>query len=180
MSGNVQEEFNNCRKFRTSLYFLRERLLAFLRERFTRFMRGLPDNSNSFIKQTIKDKVRTIDPVGRSLQYNANQRIERIEALSESEFTADWRTFATCYTRSFLARNHTWINHSNVDEADPRDLLEIIKNCSLFSDDLSAAAYVIITNNRRYYEHLSELLIDSDTFEYLILARERFLGLLSA
>lgn len=85
---NIQDKFNNCSLFRISIHILRERLLTFIQERFEEFIRQ-SDTSKASIKKTIKDNVRTIDPSGKSLEYNANHRKERIDALNDKEFAAD-------------------------------------------------------------------------------------------
>lgn len=93
-----REEFFNCSDFRASLYILRERLFSFIKETFQEFIWELPHTSRSSIKQAINAKVHTIDPSAGFLQYDANQRRQKIQALNQSQFTADWRTFARCYT----------------------------------------------------------------------------------
>lgn len=155
--GQEQEQFNNCLEFRVSLYTLSERLFTFIKERFENLKRQ--QNNSRTIKETVKAHVRTSNVVGSFLQDNANKRITRIEALSESEFTDDWRTFARCYTGNFLERNE-----SEIDKADPKGLLEILKYCSLFREDLGIAANDVIKHRNKHYAHLSVLLIDSDTF----------------
>lgn len=165
-SENIEEEFNNCSVFRISLYILRERLFTFIKERFEKFRK---ENSRSSIKQTIKKNVRTTNPSGKQLEYVSRQ--ERIEALNETELTADWRTIARCYTGSFLACKDTK-KQFDLNYADPKELLEILKNCSLFSDDLYTAAFAVIGNRNKYYGHLSVLIIDSDTLKTLNSATE--------
>lgn len=155
-----REEFFNCSDFRASLYILRERLFSFIKETFQEFIWELPHTSRSSIKQAINAKVHTIDPSAGFLQYDANQRRQKIQALNQSQFTADWRTFARCYTWSFLACDHTQIYQSKVDVADPKDLLEILKNCTLFPEDMYTAAYGVIEHRNKCYGHLDVLLID--------------------
>lgn len=154
------EEFDNCSKVRLRLYIVRERLLAFIRATFGVFIKRLPDKSSSFIKQTITDNVRILDPTGKVINF-AEQRREKIKALAETQFTADWRTFARCYTGFFSKSDSTYIKQSKIEDADPLALLEILKNCELFHDDLYLAAYYVIGLRHRFYGHISVLLIDS-------------------
>lgn len=179
--GNIQEEFINCLVFRVSLYILRQQVFKFLKSGFEKLIKDSSDNSKS-IKQAIKNKVRITDPSGDSLEY-ASLRIDRINALDVQQFVADWRTFAICYTGRFVTSKYrpTQIKLEDFHrQTDPTVLLEILKNCSLFSDDMYLAAYALIGNRNQFYGHPSVLLIDSETLKRLDDDTETLVDLISA
>lgn len=160
-------QFINCSAFRVSLYILRERLLPFIEGRFREYLQGLPDWRKSSIKKAIKDNLRTTDPAGNALEYSEKNK-DRIDALYVSEFTPEWCTFARCYTVNFLKSDYPKIEQYRAYSADPKDLLEILKNCSLFGDQIYILACRVIQSRNKYYSHTSHLLIYSDVLEDLI------------
>lgn len=200
---NIQEQFKNCLVFRVSLYSLREQLFTFLKEGFEEYIKrhGLSRANKKTLKGKIKEKVRSTDPQSkhpiplrklptgcnkettdrhqrhiRALQEKVDRRIAQITVLKEKEIEATWHAFARCYTWSFADRNS---KQGKVEEGDPKDLLEVLKNCSLFKPVLYTAAYAVIGNRNTYYGHLSELLIDSDTLKTLKTATASLIDLIS-
>lgn len=158
---DIQPSSNNCSVFRLKLYILRERLFTYIKETFQNFIRDLPENDASSIKELIEAKVRTLDPAGNSLGGNANLRKLRIGELDVTQFF-DWSAFAACYTGRFLSWKHPQ-KTLKVDRADPKDLLEILKYCTLFDDAFYRRAYAAIRHRNKFYAHLDVLLIDSAT-----------------
>jgi len=154
--ADIPREFTNCSVFRVSLYILRERLLTYIQREFNEFIRrnSLSNSNIPAVRRNIKEHVRTTYP------SKANERNKRIDQLHASQISADWRMFAKCYTGSFVMRN---AKQEQIEDADPKDLLEILLYCDLFSDELFDAASCVLEHRNRYYGHLDVLLIDSDT-----------------
>lgn len=169
---------NNCSVFRISLYITRELLFKFVRETFKKHIRDFSINSEASIKQSIWENVRINWPTEKFRKYGL-ARQDKIKEVPETQFKVDWRTFARCYTGSFLT-NNPQIDLSKVDKADPKDLLENLRDCFLFSDELSNAAGEVICYRNKYYAHLDMLLIDSSTLEEITFAIETFQNLISA
>lgn len=167
-SRTAQIYFNNCLEFRVLLYYLRQRLSSFIVDKFNRFIgeHRLNDRSRSYIRREIRDKVRT-DFSSRGLKQQeiksrtekANHRKLLIERFDTNQIKADWRTFARCYTGNFVSSN-AYQNFNVEKDFDPKDLLEVVMNCSLFSYNLYDPALQVIKDRNRYYGHLAELLID--------------------
>lgn len=65
---------------------------------------------------------------------------------------------ATCYEK---------IEKFTVDEADPKDILEILKNCSIFTEKFYWAAHHLIQARYLYYGHIAQLFIKSETLDAL-------------
>lgn len=175
---NIQDQFDNCEVFRFKLYILRELLIKFIENKFREYIDNLSDKSCSSIKQTIEGNIRSTDPVTEHPVYLSSERRALIKRVHISQFTADWRTFAICYTGSFVARNNTHINHTAIDNADPKDLLEIIKNCSLFPQNFYTAARAVIGDRNRFYAHLSVLLINPRKFCAIVSATNSLIRLI--
>lgn len=201
----IQEEFENCLLFRIWLFDLREQLFTYIRNTFIPVERQLRGKSILSMKDTIKKNVRTTDPTGKSLDDIAKLRTEKIDKLKETQFTdtQNWSTIAGYYTGSFLEwkdnqtkdkqskdnqRNYNQRKGTqkkdqtlfSVNNEDPKALLEILKNCSLFSNNLYAAAFVVIGHRNKFYGHLSVLLIESDDLKKLATGIQTLIQLIPA
>lgn len=176
---DISTDFHNSSLFRISLYVLRERLLIFIERVFTEFIRvnNLTNNSIPALKGWINHIVRNIDPFRYPLETT-----ERLRLIQDprTDITADWESVAKCYTGSFVSRSFKQRQEFRVKQADPKDLLEILKNCSLFNDELYGTAYDIIGYRNVYYGHLPLLLIDSLTLSALRSATETLMRLIGA
>lgn len=177
--ADIPRQFTNCSVFRVSLYILREQLLTYIEKEFNDFIsrNSLSNNNIPDLRRRIEEKVRTTDPSGNSLETKANQRKKRIGQLQESQITADWRSFAKCYTGSFVMR---YAKQGQLEDADPKDLLEILMYCDLFSHKLFDAASCVLEHRNRYYGHLDVLLIDSETLIPITCATDKLIRLISA
>lgn len=159
---DFQQEFNNCSVFRILLYTLGERLLKFIEKEFQKFIdkHSLSDKKPKIIIEKIRDEVRS-SPAGSSskrLKEKFQQRRNKINKLNEDQIKAsDWRTIAKCYTASFLMDKEA--------KFDPKDLLDILIHCSLFSPDLGNAALLVVDKRNHFYGHISALVIDSAALE---------------
>lgn len=173
---NDKTLFHNCSQFRLSLYTLKERLLPFIEQVFTEFIRLIELSNNlSHLRREIRDKVRTSDPKGWPLRNEERRSLIDDPSI---DITADWWTIAKCYTGNFVSfpkryrgsvvtYDYEKISAFTVDKADPKDLLEVLKNCSLFKAHLYYAARSIILNRNLYYGHIAQLFIESKTLETL-------------
>lgn len=176
---DISTDFHNSSLFRISLYALRERLLIFIERVFTECIRdnNLTNRNIPVLRRWINHVVRNTDPFGKPLKTTERQGL--IQDL-RTRITANWDSVAKCYTGRFVSSNFQQRQRFRLEEADPKDLLEILKNCSLFSNALYATAYDIIGYRNRYYGHLPLLLIDSLTLSILNSTTESLTRLISA
>ena len=183
-SERSQEYFNNCLVFRVQLYILRQRLLSFIKLKFNQFIRqnrlsNIKRNRRSSNKEKAHIRVKISElvrvdfskllkehPVSviNALKRQARNRKEIIENLRNNNIAANWQSFASCYTKEFLNRREFKAER----EFDPKDLLEVLKNCSLFDIELFDHATKIIRHRNKEYAHLSELLITPRTLTYIV------------
>lgn len=164
--GNNEECFRNSSWFRIRLYILRQKLFDFIKNTFERYIE-LKQEELIFLERRYNRRERRPRELALRQKIiekvrarNATDRRYIIKHLRANQLRLKWNTFASCYTGTFLRRKRVF----NVEkESDPKDLLEVITNCSLFKDRLYAAASDVIINRNRYYGHLAHLLISSDT-----------------
>lgn len=159
---NIQQQFNSCSVFRILLYTLRERLLQFIEERFKEFINEhhLSDDRKAYIKLKIKEEIRDYTPTlkDRSLINKAKDRNTKIDIHTEYQITVtDWRTIAQVYTGNFISRQKVYF--------DPKNLLEILLYCKLFSEKLYAPASLVLEKRNTHYGHIPHLIIDSGTLD---------------
>lgn len=174
---NTQEYFNNCLLFRVLLYILRKRLLSFIERKFDTFIRqlGLLNRRRWHLKRCIEEEIRTdFRHLGlnreqiNSRTRQAKRRKRLVKNLKTNQLQANWRTFANCYTGGFILLSANQREQFNIEgQFDPKDLLEVLMNCSLFPYQFCEAAYSVIRNRNVYYGHIPELLIDTDTIKTL-------------
>lgn len=164
---DIEDEFLNCARFRRALYDLREDIYEFIKNSFEDVLTNLAHKktlNNSAIKRSVLENIRTVDINGDPLGDIAEQRKELVLSVDLSNFKADWRTFAICYSGPFLAKKYKEIRQFNFKFSDPKLLLEILRNCSLFSNELYEAACEVRELRNKFYAHLPVLIINSETY----------------
>lgn len=97
---------------------------------------------------------------------------KKIKDLNETQITAAWGTFAKCYTGTFVMQNAKKRKELKIEEADLKELLEVLMYCSCFGGGLYDAAYEVVEYRNKYYGHTPGLYIDSDSLKNLISAIE--------
>ena len=180
---NGQGHFNNCLAFRLKLYNLREPLLSFIERKFHEFIEThrLRNNNKWGLLEKIKDQVRTNlfglnQPAIISLREEGAHRKLVIDGLIRVQVNVNWKTLASIYTGNFLLRKNVF----NVEEiSDPKDLLEVLKNCSLFPEELYDPATLVIRARNKYYAHLPELFIRTNLLLVLETSIKEFEDLLT-
>lgn len=168
---NGQERFNNCLVFRLKLYNLRDPLLSFIERKFNGLIRlhRLRHESREVLLERILGNVRT-HLVGLNSQdivfikEEGERRKRFIQRLVRNQVDVNWKILASFYTGNFLFRKDVF----NVeDESDTKDLLEVLKNCCLFEQELYDLATIIIRYRNKYYAHIPELFIRTRQLQIL-------------
>lgn len=176
-NSEKSKKYFNCSVYRIELYNLRERLLSFIKLEFNGFIRRhrLSNARTLNIRNKIRDNVRTDfsklvkgRKVISALTKRAKDRQRLISKLKTSNIAANWQSFASCYTGKFLKDSREKRGEFNLEEeSDPKELLEVLKNCSLFSEELYDHATTVIEDRNEYYAHLPKLFIRSGLIDAL-------------
>lgn len=152
-------------------------MLKFLEEVFNEFLlrnRLSDDVGLQNLRNMIERKIRMTDPYKKCLK-NSEKRKRRIK--QDTCIKAEWYTIVKCFAGSFVTRRDSREEKFRIENADPKDLLEVLTNCSIFDIELYAAASRVIRNRNKYYGHLSVLLVESKTLEPLPL-KQHYLKIL--
>lgn len=180
-SYDISGEFRNCSMLRILLYTLREELLLFIKQVFEEFIRrnGLSNDNEPEIRRRIQQNVRATIPYRQTLSNAQPQAYEKRLRLIHDPNThieADWGHVAKCYTSRFVTCTYQEIAEFEIGQADPSDVLWILKNCTLFNRLYGIASDIIVYRNI-FYGHLPVLRIEPEPLYTFIDAKELLLRL---
>jgi hypothetical protein len=147
---NHEEHLNNCSIFRVLLYTLRLQLLPYLKAKFEKFT-----TEQSLRGQVAACKVKILEEIRRPTQVSSGGQIQvlvnkakdrkrLINGLGDEYFVADYCTLISCYSGTVTFQKFKSRKCLNVEDFDPKDLLEVLMNCKLFPEVLYPAAKAVV------------------------------------
>jgi len=145
---NGDTQYANCLCYREHLYQLRTPALRCIRIIFTAL---------AYYLRRLRRKKQLLY-CGRLL-YRAHRRFRRLSYENRRTNRVTWISLATFFTTDYIADSST----PNLENVDPLSLLNIIRNCRLFSaETVCEVARNVIKDRHRYYGHITLLRISND------------------